>query len=219
MLDSPWTASGPTTLAAGEYVVLVSNYAAFDSRYHVAANNIPVAGVYSGNLSNNGDAIKLFQVGEADPLSGYIPYYRIDHVNYGDHAPWPAEPDGTGSSLNRLDVNQYGNDPVNWQAGALGGTPGQANILIDKLGASAPANLTGHVTVNPDKITLSWTAAVDNESYVDHYVVYRDGQLLGTATGDVLPRHRRPADDALLRTKSRPSIATGTKGCIRRRRW
>ena len=62
-VDSPWMQSGPQTLAAGAYLVLVKNYAAFDSRYHVAANNIPVAGVYSGYLSNGGDAIKLFQAG------------------------------------------------------------------------------------------------------------------------------------------------------------
>ena len=127
--------SGPTTLAAGAYLVLVSDYAAFDSRYHVAANAIPVAGVYSGNLSNNGDAIKLFQVGEADPLSGYVPYYRVDYVNFEDHAPWPAEPDGTGSPLNRLDVNQYGNDPINWIAGGWRGTPGQRERADRQVGA------------------------------------------------------------------------------------
>ena len=79
-------------------------------------------------------------------------------------------------------MNQYGNDPINWIAGGWPGTPGQANVPIDKSAPSAPADLTGHVTVDPDKITLTWTAAVDHESYVDHYVVYRDGSVLGTAT-------------------------------------
>ncbi len=174
----------------------MSDYDAFDSRYHVAANAIPVAGVYSGTLSNNGDAIKLFQVGEADPQSGYVPYYRVDYINFEDHAPWPEEPDGTGSPLIRRDVDQYGNDPINWIAGGWRGTPGQANTAIDKSAPSTPANLTGHVTVNPDKITLQWAAAVDNESYVDHYVVYRDGSVLGTATttsyADVAVVPRRP---------------------------
>ena len=186
-LASPWSSSGPTTLAADAYLVLVSNYAAFDSRYDVVANAIPVAGVYSGSLSNNGDAVKLFQVGDADPQSGYVPYYRVDYVNFQDHAPWPEEPDGTGSPLNRLDVNQYGNDPINWIAGGWHGTPGEPNVAIDKSAPSAPTDLTGHVTVDPDTITLSWTAAVDNESYVDHYVVYRDGSVLGTSTTTSFP--------------------------------
>jgi hypothetical protein len=193
VLTSPWSASGPTTLAPGGYLVLVSNYAAFDSRYHVAANNIPVAGVYSGNLSNNGDAIKLFQVGQSDPASGYVPYCRVDYVNFDDHAPWPAEPDGSGSSLNRLDASQYGNDPIQWGPGTLGGTPGRANVALDTSPPSTPTNLAGHVTANPDVIALSWTAAVDNESYVAYYVVYRDGEAIGASAAtsyqdaDVLP--------------------------------
>ncbi|MCU0963000.1 MAG: lamin tail domain-containing protein, partial [Pirellulaceae bacterium] len=179
---SPWSSRGPVTLDAGTYLVLVSDYGAFDARYDVAANAIPVAGVYSGALSNNGDAVKLFQIGDADPLTSYVPYYRADYTNFKDHAPWPAEPDGTGSSLNRLDVNQYGNDPINWIAGGRRGTPGKANVAIDKSAPSAPTLLTSHVTANPDAITLQWAAAIDHESYVDYYVVYRDGKVLGTAT-------------------------------------
>ena len=185
-------AGGPRTVAAGGYLVLVSNYAAFDSRYHVAANNIPVAGVYSGNLSNNGDAVKLFQVGEADPATGFVPYYRVDYVNFDDHAPWPAEPDGSGSSLNRLDADQYGND-----ADQLGGGGNVRHARAcptspsTSSAPSAPTSLAGHVTVNPDKITLSWAAAVDGESYVDHYVIYRDGEVLGTSTATTYPGLRR----------------------------
>lgn len=179
---SPWSTSGPTTLAPGAYLVLVNNGAAFDSRYHVAANAIPVAGVYSGALGDNGDAVKVFQVGEADSLTGYVPYYRVDYVNFEDHAPWPAEPDGTSSSLNRLDANQYGNDPINWGAGGWRGTPGKVNVAIDRTAPSAPTNLTGQVTANPDTIKLRWTSAMDMESYVDHYNVYRDGKWLGAST-------------------------------------
>ena len=181
-LTSPWTRSGPATLAAGAYLVLVGDFAAFDARYHIAANAIPVAGVYSASLGNNGDSVKLNQVGEADPVSRYVPYYRVDHANYEDHAPWPAEPDGTGSSLNRLNVNQYGNDPVHWDAGGWLGTPGKLNVAIDRSPPSMPTNLAGRVTVDPDAITLQWAAAYDGESYVDHYVVYRDGRSLGNST-------------------------------------
>ncbi|MGQ9576020.1 MAG: lamin tail domain-containing protein, partial [Thermoguttaceae bacterium] len=182
VLASPWTSSGPTSLGPGAYLVLVRNYAAFDSRYDILGNNIPVAGTYSGKLANNGDAIKLFGHGTADPASGYLPWYRLDYVHFDDHTPWPAEPDGTGSSLNRLNGESYGNDPANWEAGNVGGTPGLPNVLIDRTPPSAPSGLAGQVTVNPDKITLRWTAAVDPDTYVHHYIIYRDNQLLGTST-------------------------------------
>ena len=31
------------------------------------------------------------------------------------------------------------------------------------------------------QVELAWTAAEDADSHVDHYVVYRDGQRIGTA--------------------------------------
>jgi len=39
-------------------------------------------------------------------------------VIYGDVAPWPVEPDGTGKTLQRnyADEEHSGNDPANWRA-------------------------------------------------------------------------------------------------------
>ena len=33
----------------------------------------------------------------------------------------------------------------------------------------------------PTTITLTWTASTDSQSYVDHYVVYRNGSAIGTS--------------------------------------
>jgi hypothetical protein len=55
------------------------------------------------------------------------PYYiRIDKVSYSDGSHpedcpgftdlWPIDADGNGSSLNRINAEDYGNDPDNWQA-------------------------------------------------------------------------------------------------------
>ncbi|HEY7115819.1 MAG TPA: lamin tail domain-containing protein, partial [Tepidisphaeraceae bacterium] len=171
---------GFTTLAPGAYVVLVSDYTAFDARYHVTANGIPVAGVYTGQLDNNGEWVRLFQRGPAE--AGGIPAYEVDRVNYNDHAPWPAEPDGNGPALIRVHVAQYGNDPINWQASNLGGTPGQVNIPIDKSAPSVPASLSARATLGPTRITLTWTPSGDGQSFVDHYVIYRDNVAIGTTT-------------------------------------
>ena len=51
-----------------------------------------------------------------------MPYYRVDHVSYRTNAPWPQIPAGT--SLERLPLAAYGNDPAYWRAGPIQGTPG-----------------------------------------------------------------------------------------------
>ena len=43
---------------------MVSDYAAFEERYNpTGANNILVLGVFSGNLSNSGDTVDIYQSG------------------------------------------------------------------------------------------------------------------------------------------------------------
>jgi len=178
LLDSRYTSNGPAVIGPGQYVVVVNNYAAFDQRYDVAGNGIPVAGQYTGSLSNDGDKVKLFRQGNPE-VNGFIPYYRIDYVNYNDAAPWPPEPDGQGSALNRIDTAAYGNDPINWAASTVRGTPGAANLSIDRTPPTVPQNLAGEVRIDPNTVALTWGASSDAETHVDHYLVYRDGELLG----------------------------------------
>ena len=135
-LTSFATQSGITTVAPGGYVVLVSDYAAFDFRYHIAANNIPVAGSYTGHHNNAGELVALFQAGAADPTTGFIPYFQSDLVDYSSSAPWPTEAAGGGSSLDRLRAADYANDPDNWIASNAGGTPGTGNLAIDRTAAN-----------------------------------------------------------------------------------
>jgi hypothetical protein len=177
-LNSFSTSSGITTIAPGGYVVLVSNYAAFDERYDVDANQIPVVGVYSGHMSNGGDMIRLEQIGNTYP--GYVASFQIDHVNYGVDTPWPATADGRGRALIRIDSAAYGNDPVNWEASNSGGTPGRENVPIDTSGPTIPTNL--RASCAGGQVTLSWTPATDPESGVGSYVIYRDGEVCGTST-------------------------------------
>jgi hypothetical protein len=185
-LGSWHTANGPSTIGPGEYLVVVGNYAAFDSRYDISANSIPVAGEYTGTLSNNGEKVKLLRATAPDAATDFIPYYRIDYVNYNDKLPWPVEPDGGGYSLIRLRSGLdelYGNDPVNWLAGSYRGTPGLVNELIDTTPPTAPGGVTGEVGLaGGTQIELTWTAAADPDSGVDHYIIYRDGMVIGTSS-------------------------------------
>ncbi|MFI5379426.1 MAG: PA14 domain-containing protein, partial [Tepidisphaerales bacterium] len=180
-VDSFATRSGLTTLAPGAYVVVASNSAAFDARYNVAANHIPLAGAYTGHLNNGGETVALYEAGNADP--GLVPYYEIDHVKYGNQGDWPTTPDGGGTTLIRIHPAAYGNEPKNWRASAMGGTPGLANIPHDKTAPSVPTQLTAQLAISPaTRITLNWTASTDRDSFVDHYVIYRNGTVLDTST-------------------------------------
>ena len=184
VLGSWHTTNGPATLGPGQYVVIVSDYDAFDERYDIAGSAIPVAGQYTGSLSNNGEQVKLMRAGNPEP-NGFIPHYRIDYVNYDDDVPWPVAPDGSGSSLSRLrggGGELYGNDPASWSVGTYLGTPGAENAFVDPTPPAAPTNVLAAVGLVPaTQVELTWTAADEPDSYVDHYVVYRDGLQVGTA--------------------------------------
>ncbi|MDP7287956.1 MAG: lamin tail domain-containing protein, partial [Phycisphaerae bacterium] len=186
-LDSWYTTNGSSTIGPGQYVVVVSDYAAFDDRYDISSNSIPVAGEYTGTLSNAGDKVKLMRVGAADPLTDFIPYYRIDYVNYDDVLPWPEEADGAGYSMMRLRGGPgelYGNDPASWAASAYRGTPGLLNAPIDPTPPVVPTGLGGTVVLaGGTQIELTWASSSDPDSGVDHYLIYRDGVIIGTSSG------------------------------------
>ena len=90
---------------------MVSNYAAFEERYNPAGTaNILVLGVYSGHLSNGGDTVDIYQVGNRESGSvaaanGYVLSYRVDHINYNNAAPWPIQ---AGRRRPGLDPHQHG---------------------------------------------------------------------------------------------------------------
>jgi hypothetical protein len=88
----------PMTLASGHYVVVVSNIAAFQSRYGSSAR---VAGQYSGNLSNAGEDIVLKL---PFPLEAAILQFR-----YSDA--WYPTTDGNGDSLTIREPTAH---PATW---------------------------------------------------------------------------------------------------------
>jgi len=66
-----------------------------------------------------------------DPDAGFIPNILVDRVVYGDSAPWPPGADGTGLSLTRLNLDEYGNDPANWVAATPTPAPAAGNPDTD----------------------------------------------------------------------------------------
>ncbi len=111
--------SAVTTLNPGQFVLVVKNAAAFDSRYPGLSSRI--AGTYTGSLSNSGEVIKL-----EDTWNGTLAEFE-----YNDGRGWPIAADGTGHSLvplpNAIVVGRpsstlnYGG---NWRQSAyIGGSP------------------------------------------------------------------------------------------------
>lgn len=107
------------SLAPGARLVVVKNRAAFAARYGTA---IPVAGEFTDQLGNNGDALTLL-----DGAGGVLVSFA-----YSDQAPWPVEADGSGRSLTRLAgaALSTSGDPATWRPSvALGGSPGTSDTL------------------------------------------------------------------------------------------
>ncbi len=138
LIDVPWRLADDsngisfdfplgTTMAPGEYLLLVKDLAAFDSAYPAASGGVQIFEWGTGRLNNAGEKIQLSKPGDQVEDTRY--YIRVDRVNYSDGShpvgddPWPAEPDGTGQSLTRIVPADYGNDPENWIA--ANPSPGQ----------------------------------------------------------------------------------------------
>jgi hypothetical protein len=99
-----------------------------------------IFGPYEGNLDNSGERLELGRGG--DEVAGVRYYIRVDRVDYSDGSHpqdcpggvdlWPTEADGGGSSLVRIDPNDYGNDPNNWQEACCSGPLSASNLKVNE---------------------------------------------------------------------------------------
>ena len=82
---------------------------------HYSVEDIQLTGGFSGTLQIDFGSLSLFEVGNSpveDPE--FIPHFLIDAIEYDGNSPWPVL--AQGSSLSRISVSSYGNDPQSWQA-------------------------------------------------------------------------------------------------------
>lgn len=110
------------TIAPGAYLLVVSDLAAFRSRYGNAFDPLIVGEWANGNLSNSGEIITILDAFGLVVLS----------FEYGDSAPWPTEPDTAGNSLVLTDpVTGNTSNGADYSASAApGGSPGSADSLF-----------------------------------------------------------------------------------------
>ena len=125
------------TVPAGGFILVVNfsptnvvQREAFCAKYNVPGGacvpNVTLFGPYRGKLKNSGASVELYKPdppqGPPHPDAGFVPYILVDKVEYSDSAPWPDQPDGHGTSLQRRKPEDYANDVVNWTFGPP--TPG-----------------------------------------------------------------------------------------------
>jgi hypothetical protein len=132
-----------TTLAPGQFFVIVRNAARFAEKYP----GVPIRGVYFGRLDNGGETLRLIQPGGGTLLS----------VAYDDRAPWPVTPDGHGFSLVPVDpnANPAPDDARHWRgSSAAGGSPGVDDPASTVPGILINEALTASVLPERDAIEL-----------------------------------------------------------------
>jgi hypothetical protein len=139
--------SAITSLAPGEFVLVVEDQQAFELRYGPDLSG-RIAGEYTGRLANGGERITL-----VDGLLG-----TIMDFSYGDGRGWPLGTDGVGHSLVALPAALAQASPSvlnyagNWRRSTnLGGSPGaedpapEAVVVINELVANPNAGQTDSV--------------------------------------------------------------------------
>ncbi len=160
-----------SSLAAYSFAIIVSfdpaiqtNMSNFRGRYPNLPLNTPVFGPWSGKLDNSGDPVELYKPDSVQeyphPDAGFVPYIRVDKVNYLPGAPWPGAADGTGSSLQRKNSSLFGNDPINWEAVAPTPGSGSSVEIVDHDGDGMPDQWELANGLNPDD---SSDAALDSD--------------------------------------------------------
>lgn len=111
-IDFNFTNSPITLLPPGTHLLVVQNRAAFEHRYGVG---LPIAGEYTGRLSNAGERVELVDA------AGNI----LCAVTYGTIDLWPAAADGGGPSLELHDFTGDRSAADHWGTSqARGGSPG-----------------------------------------------------------------------------------------------
>jgi hypothetical protein len=120
----------------------------FRNRFNVP-EHVPMFGPYGNNLDNSRGEIYLRRPDPPQPPGrvdeGFVPYVVVDRVEYDDDPPWPVQADGhtnspagfdpggvhIGYSLQRITVENYGDDPINWIAGFP--SPGRQVVKIESI--------------------------------------------------------------------------------------
>lgn len=115
------------TIKNNERIVLIEqgqlSVAEFRSYYELP-NDIRIF-TYDGTLKANRETLEVLK--PEDPIDeddDVPPYMVMDRAGYDEDNPGLEAADGSGVSLERIDLEKYGDDYTNWKLSEPGGTPG-----------------------------------------------------------------------------------------------
>lgn len=181
---SGWSFSGitlvfpaGTTIAANGYLVVGKDAARFQTTYGAPPN-----AVYTGSLSNGGEAITLKDASAV----------TVDTVTYDDVAPWPGTPDGQGTSLELIDPNADDADYLDWAASTspAGSTPRAANSVRRSTGLGPRITGVTPSTTTPapnQQVTITATVTGQTSASVRYRIDFAAEQTVAMtpAGGDL----------------------------------
>ncbi|MDZ4783556.1 MAG: lamin tail domain-containing protein [Planctomycetia bacterium] len=139
-----FTFAESTFLSGGDYLVIARNPAALAASGQFAG----ALGPFTGKLSNNGDTLEL--IDRNDRL--------MNEIAYSDGGLWPIAPDGSGTSLAKINRDLASEPAANWASSVrVGGTPGQENFGVP--GVPTSPDVAG--------LRLSEVAPVGNQFWLE----------------------------------------------------
>ena len=109
---------GGTTIQPGSFLVVAANPSSIEATYDLSG----VLGPWSGDLGDEYAVVRLVDGNRGD----------VDTVEYRNGDGWPLEADGSGSSLELIDINTDNNIGSHWaESVERGGTPGRKNGVAE----------------------------------------------------------------------------------------
>ena len=179
--------SNITSLNKGEFVLVVGNQTAFESRYGTGLRD-KIAGRYTGNLNNDGEQVWL-----ADYWKGTIAKFDYAHTRG-----WPLSAEGRGHSLVPLDSALPGQPDGsldyggNWRRSTLiGGSPGEADpeppitVVLNEVMAHTDYNSPAHPEHDSNDWIELYNPAAGGISLKDWYLTDNISNLKKWAIPDV----------------------------------
>ncbi|NNM29849.1 MAG: hypothetical protein HKO57_10020, partial [Akkermansiaceae bacterium] len=141
-----------TSIPAGGFVLLVDTAKTTAAQFR-ADYGVPAAVPIFEDLFDLGNGGESLRLDKPNPNT-LGPDILLERVRYNDKAPWPTEADGAGPSLERFVLIGYGNEPLNWRAAALAGSPGRAGNFAE--GIAIGRNSSWDYKVTASTLAPEW---------------------------------------------------------------
>jgi len=157
------------------YLVLCQSSSRFVQIFSGVSNFV---GDFDFGLSGGGELIRFYDI------AGNL----IDSLHYDDDPPWPAEPDGNGSTLELLHPSLDNSLAQNWAASINLGTPGKRNSIFIGIEKNHSAPVQFHLYQNypnpfNDKTTIHFDLV--EPGIVELKIYNVTGQLVKTIQAQI----------------------------------